>query len=54
MVIDYANVEANPGLIIRSIRDELVQIVPGAYLGKILVRLPGDKYEMVGFFALHT
>lgn len=54
MVIDYANVDANPVLIIKSIRDELVQIVPGAYLGKILFRLPGDKYEMVGFFALHT
>jgi hypothetical protein len=54
MVIDYANVEDNPGLVIRSIRDELVEVVPGAYLGKILYRLPGDKYEMVGFFALHT
>lgn len=54
MVIDYADVEENPSLIIRSIRDELVQVVPGAYLGKILFRLPSDRYEMVGFFALHT
>ncbi|MBJ8346279.1 hypothetical protein [Antrihabitans sp. YC2-6] len=54
MVIDYADVEDNPGLVIRSIRDELVQVVPGAYLGKILYRLPSDRYEMVGFFALHT
>ena len=36
MVIDYANVESNPRMLIRQIRDELVEIVPGAYLGKIL------------------
>jgi hypothetical protein len=54
MVIDYANVEKNPALVIRSIRDELVEIVPGAYLGKILFKLPGDRYEKIGFFALRT
>lgn len=54
MVIDYADVESNPGLLIKSIRDELVQIVPGAFLGKILYRLPDDRYEMVGYFALRT
>ena len=26
MVIDYANVESNPRLVIRSIRDELVEV----------------------------
>ncbi len=36
MVIDYADVEKNPRLIIRSIRDELVELVRGVYLGKIL------------------
>lgn len=41
LVIDYANVESNPALLIRQIRDELVQIVPGANLGKMLVNLPG-------------
>lgn len=55
MVIDYSEVEDNPALVIKSIRDELVQVVPGAYLGKILYRLPvGERYEMVGFFALHA
>ncbi len=55
MVIDYSDVEdKNPSLVIKSIRDELVEIVPGAYLGKILYRLPRDRFEMIGFFALHT
>ena len=54
MVIDYSGVGDNPRLIIRSIRDELVEVVPGAYLGKILFRLPRDRYEMIGFFALRT
>lgn len=54
MVIDYADVPSNPRLIIRSIRDELVEIVPGAYLGKVLFRLPLDKYLKLGYFALRT
>jgi hypothetical protein len=54
MVIDYSDVGDNPRLIIRSIRDELVEVVPGTYLGKILFRLPRDRYEMIGFFALRT
>jgi hypothetical protein len=40
LVIDYASVPANPRLLIRQIRDELVQIVPGANLGKMLVKVP--------------
>ncbi|GAB7142172.1 hypothetical protein [Mycobacterium riyadhense] len=54
MVIDYAEVGDNPRLIIRSIRDELVEVVPGTYLGKILFRLPRNRYAMIGFFALRT
>lgn len=54
MVIDYADVEDNPRLVIRSIRDELVEIVPGAYLGKILFRTPRGNYDKIGFFALRT
>lgn len=54
MVIDYADVKENPYVIIRSIRDELVEVVPGTYLGKILYRLPRERYEMIGFFALRT
>jgi hypothetical protein len=41
LVIDYESVDSNPNLLIRQIRDELVQIVPGANLGKMLVRVPG-------------
>jgi hypothetical protein len=52
LVIDYAPVEKNPGLLIRSIRDELVEIVPGANLGKILYRTDEEKYTNLGFFAL--
>ena len=36
-IIDYRNEPANP-VLIRAIRDEYVEIVPGAYLGKILLR----------------
>jgi hypothetical protein len=38
LVIDYRPIEKNPDFIIRSIRDELVEITPGANLGKILWR----------------
>lgn len=54
MVIDYADVDDNPRLLIRSIRDELVQLAPGAYLGKILYRLPTKSYVKLGYFALRT
>ena len=53
--IDYEPVEENPGLVIRRIRDELVQIVPDTYLGKILWRSgEGDEatYGCIGYFAL--
>ena len=43
LVIDYESVPTNPILLIRQIRDELVQIVPGANLGKMLVRVPRRK-----------
>ena len=53
--IDYGPVESNPRLVIRSIRDELVQIVPDTYLGKILWRSSEDgeeRYSCIGYFAL--
>lgn len=53
LVIDYAPVEQNPGLIIRSIRDELVEIVPRTHLGRILYHR-GEDYENWGYFALRT
>ena len=40
LVIDYERVPETPNLLIRHIRDELVEIVPGANLGKMLVKVP--------------
>lgn len=54
MVIDYADVPSNPRLLIRSIRDELVEVVPGAFLGKVLLRLPTGSHVKIGYFALQT
>jgi len=53
LVIDYAPVSDNPRLVIKAIRDELVEIVPGANLGKILYRR-GGGYSNIGFFALKS
>jgi hypothetical protein len=49
--IDY-DFEANPGFI-RHILDELVQIAPGHYLGKVLFRV-GVRYRRIGFFSLRA
>jgi hypothetical protein len=54
LVIDYESVPANPNLLIRQIRDELVQIVPGANLGKMLVKLPRRPYFNALYFALRS
>jgi hypothetical protein len=52
--IDYDSDE-NPGLLIRDILDELVQLVPGAYLGKMLVRRrAGGRWTLGAYFALRT
>lgn len=51
MVIDYADIEKNPKLVIRKIRDELVELVPSVYLGKILYNT-GSGYYKLGYFAL--
>jgi hypothetical protein len=50
MKIDYDS-EENPRLLIRDILDELVQVVPGAYLGKILLRR-AETWRLLGYFAL--
>lgn len=50
--IDYHDIESNPGLLIRSIRDELVEVVPGAYLGKMLWRHDADRHTLLAYFAL--
>ena len=55
MVIDYDSVTSNPRLVIRSIRDELVEVVPGANLGKMLWRRGrGERarYTLLAYFAL--
>lgn len=55
LVIDYESVSANPRLLIRSIRDELVQVAPGANLGKMLVNLPGRSRPFTAlYFALKS
>lgn len=52
--IDYAPVDRNPRFIIKPIRDELVEIVPGANLGKILWRGRDGGYTLIGYFALKS
>ena len=52
--IDYDSDE-NPALLIRDILDELVQVVPGANLGKVLLRRgEGAPWRLIGYFALRT
>ena len=50
--IDYHDVAQNPRMLIRSIRDELVEILAGAYLGKMLWRHDGDRHTLLAYFAL--
>jgi hypothetical protein len=60
MVIAYSEIMENPRFIIRSIRDELVELVPGAYLGKVLWIIGKEKrvfrkltgWPNMGFFAV--
>jgi hypothetical protein len=54
LVIDYHDVESNPRFVIRSVRDELVEVVPGANLGKILWRKGDGSHTLIGYFALRT
>ena len=54
LVIDYVVVDSNPGFLIKRIRDELVEIVPGANLGKILWRNGDGSYANIGYFALRN
>jgi hypothetical protein len=50
LAIDY-DVEANPSFLIRRILDELVEVAPGSYLGKVLFRVRGS-YHQIGYFSL--
>jgi hypothetical protein len=54
LVIDYAAVRSNPRPV-RQVRDELVEIVAGSYLGQMLVRVPGRREPVRGcYFALRS
>ena len=50
MALDYG-IDSNPSPFLRRLRDELVHIEDGLYLGKILYRV-GEAYRPVGFFSL--
>ena len=52
--IDYAPIERNPRFTIKPVRDELVEVVPGANLGKILWRSGSGRYRLIGYFALKS
>jgi hypothetical protein len=54
LVIDYVVVDSNPRFVIKRIRDELVEIVPGANLGKVLWRHGDGSYALIGYFALRS
>jgi hypothetical protein len=57
LVIDYASVDSNPRVIIKQIRDELVEVVPGAHLGKMLWHHgdgPDARHTLLAFFALRS
>jgi hypothetical protein len=54
LVIDYSVMDSNPRFLIKSIRDELVEIMPGANLGKVLWRHGDGHHSLIGFFALRT
>ena len=54
LVIDYAPVDSNPRLVIKQVRDELVEVVPGAHLGKMLWHHGKDQYSLAAYFALRT
>ncbi|HEY8639003.1 MAG TPA: hypothetical protein VIL53_00685 [Solirubrobacterales bacterium] len=54
LVIDYVVMDSNPRFLIKRIRDELVEIVPGANLGKVLWRHGDGSYALIGYFALRN
>ncbi|MBI1877348.1 MAG: hypothetical protein HYR94_03800 [Chloroflexi bacterium] len=49
--IDY-NRPSNPGLSIRPILDELVQVADGYYLGKVHFKWWWGKWQLVAYFSL--
>lgn len=53
LVMDYASVAENPWLLVRALRGELVEIVPGIHLGKALLRV-GTQHGLLAYFALRV
>ncbi len=51
--IDY-DLDTNPQFIIRDVLDELVQIDDGFYLGKALLRRPGNRWICAAYFTLSS
>jgi len=49
--IDYDRPD-NPALTIRRIVDEIVEVEPGVYLGKIHFQWWWGRWQMIGYFAL--
>lgn len=54
LVLDYGAVGDNPALTVKPIRDELVEVVPGVHLGRMLWRRRGRRHSLVGYFALRA
>lgn len=52
VALDYG-VDSNPSPLLRRLRDELVHVEDGLFLGKILYRV-GESYRPVGFFSLEV
>ena len=50
--LDY-DLPENPGFLVRSVMDELVQVSHGYYLVKALLRI-NSKYRLAGYFTLHN
>lgn len=48
LALDY-NLPENPALAIRKVRDELVEVVPGTLLGKMLMRR-GERWKPLAYF----
>lgn len=50
--LDY-DLSENPGFLVRSVLDELVQVSNGYYLGKAFLRIRGE-YRLAAYFTLHN
>ena len=50
--IDYAPVKSCPWLVLSRLREELVEITPATYLGRMLWHRGEGRYALLGYFAL--